>query len=287
MATEAEIIASNILASAIEYKRLYDTTKKNEYKVKEQRLRQIAENIKLIVAPGSTSSVSSFNGRTGAVTLTSADVTGALGYTPLATVPTLAQVTTAGNTTTNAIGTGNITVSASNIASLTLLDTLQSYSWQIRNNGTNLLFVNNGGNNLFRINANGNVLIGTNTDAGFKLDVNGTTRLNGAVTATLANVATANVVYYNSSTGLMTYGTAPVGAQFKIDYDPNITGTRNGVNLLFTTSSTFIATTTRVFLNGQRLSRGATYDYVETGTNQITFAAAPVPTDQIIIEYQI
>ncbi len=82
MATEAEIIASNILASAIEYKRLYDTTKKNEYKVKEQRLRQIAENIKLIVAPGSTSSVSSFNGRTGAVTLTSADVTGALGYTP-------------------------------------------------------------------------------------------------------------------------------------------------------------------------------------------------------------
>jgi hypothetical protein len=109
MATEAEIIASNILASAIEYKRLYDTTKKNEYKVKEQRLRQIAENIKLIVAPGSTSSVSSFNGRTGAVTLTSADVTGALGYTPLATVPTLAQVTTAGNTTTNAITVGDVT----------------------------------------------------------------------------------------------------------------------------------------------------------------------------------
>lgn len=82
MATEAEIIASNILASAIEYKRLYDTTKKNEYKVKEQRLRQIAENIKLIVSSTSSSSVSSFNGRTGAVILSSADVTGALGYTP-------------------------------------------------------------------------------------------------------------------------------------------------------------------------------------------------------------
>jgi len=81
MATEAEIIASNVLASAIEYKRLYDTTKKNEYKVKEQRLRRIAENIKLIVASTSTSAVSSFNGRTGAVTLTAADVNGALGYT--------------------------------------------------------------------------------------------------------------------------------------------------------------------------------------------------------------
>jgi hypothetical protein len=135
--------------------------------------------------------------------------------------------------------------------------------------------------------ANGNLGIRQTTDAGYAFDVNGTSRLNGAVTATLANVSTANVVYYNSSTGLMTYATAPVGAQFKIDYDPNITGTRNGVNLLFTTSSTFIATTTRVFLNGQRLTRGATYDYVETGTNQITFAAAPLPTDQLIIEYQI
>ena len=135
--------------------------------------------------------------------------------------------------------------------------------------------------------ANGNLGIRQTTDAGYAFDVNGTSRLNGAVTATLANVSTANVVYYNSSTGLMTYATAPVGAQFKIDYDPNITGTRNGVNLLFTTSSTFIATTTRVFLNGQRLTRGATYDYVETGTNQITFAAAPVSTDQLIIEYQI
>ena len=140
---------------------------------------------------------------------------------------------------------------------------------------------------LLSIIENGNVLIGTTTNAGYKLDVNGTARVQGAFTATLANVSTANVVYYNSSTGLMTYGTAPVGAQFVIDYDPNITGTKNGSNLLFTTSSTFIATTTRVFLNGQRLTRGATYDYVETGTNQITFTNAPTSTDLIIIEYQI
>jgi len=82
MANEAEIIASNILSSAIEYKRLYDTTKKIEYREKEQRLRRIAENIKLFTGSNSTSTVSSFNGRTGAVILNSTDVIGALGYTP-------------------------------------------------------------------------------------------------------------------------------------------------------------------------------------------------------------
>jgi hypothetical protein len=138
-----------------------------------------------------------------------------------------------------------------------------------------------------RIRNNGNVLIGATADAGYKLDVNGTARVQGAFTATLANVSTANVVYYNSSTGLMTYATAPIGAQFVIDYDYNIVGLKNGSNVLFTTSATFIVNTTRVFLNGQRLTRGAGYDYIETGTNQITFTNPPVSTDLIIIEYQI
>ena len=153
--------------------------------------------------------------------------------------------------------------------------------------GTIWRFKSQNSSDTLNIFANGNLGIKQTTDAGYTFDVNGTARIQGALRATLANTSTANVVYYDSATGLMTYATAPVGAQFKIDYDPNITGTRNGVNLLFTTSSTFIATTTRVFLNGQRLTRGATYDYVETGTNQITFAVAPVSTDQLIIEYQI
>jgi Zn-dependent peptidase ImmA (M78 family) len=88
MANEAEIIASNILSSAFEYKRLFETTNKIEYQVKEQRLRRIAENIKLITSSTSTSTVNSFNGRTGAIILDSADVTNALGYTPLATAIT-------------------------------------------------------------------------------------------------------------------------------------------------------------------------------------------------------
>ncbi len=78
-----------------------------------------------------------------------------------------------------------------------------------------------------------------------------------------------------------------VGSLFKIDYDANISGVRNGTNKNFTTSSNFVSTTTRVFWNGLRLTRGATYDYTESGANQITLAVAPVATDLLIIEYQI
>jgi hypothetical protein len=98
---------------------------------------------------------------------------------------------------------------------------------------------------------------------------------------------TSGIVYYNSSTGLLTYGALPAPTAFQIDYDYNIVGLKNGVNVVFTTSANFVLTTTRVFLNGQRLTRGVGYDYVETGTNQVTFANPLNPTDQIIIEYQI
>jgi hypothetical protein len=108
---------------------------------------------------------------------------------------------------------------------------------------------------------------------------------------TLTAATQINQVYYDSATGELTYGAVPAvgggGAQFVIDYDYNIIGVKDGSNVLFTTSATFIVTKTRVYLNGQRLTRGVGYDYVETGTNQITFAAAPVPSDQIIIEYEI
>lgn len=61
MATEVEIIVSNILSLAIENKRLFDTTKKIEYREKEQRLRRIAENIKLLNLDSPTSSISTLN----------------------------------------------------------------------------------------------------------------------------------------------------------------------------------------------------------------------------------
>jgi hypothetical protein len=63
------------------------------------------------------------------------------------------------------------------------------------------------------------------------------------------------------------------------------TGTKNGVNLIFTLSSNYIATKTRLYLNGQRLKIGD--DYIESGANQITFVLPPHAQDNIIIDYSI
>jgi hypothetical protein len=68
-------------------------------------------------------------------------------------------------------------------------------------NGTDVYFINreNGfiqfrTNNLdrFRVTNTGNVLINTTTDAGFRLDVNGTARVSGAITAQLSDNAGSN-----------------------------------------------------------------------------------------------
>lgn len=64
----------------------------------------------------------------------------------------------------------------------------------------------------------GNVIIRTSnttsdfTDTGYKLDVFGSLRTNSTVNLTgIANTTTANTLYYNSSTGAVTYGAAPSG----------------------------------------------------------------------------
>jgi hypothetical protein len=76
-------------------------------------------------------------------------------------------------------------------------------------------------------------------------------------------------------------------ANLKIDYDYNIIGAKDGENTNFTTSSSYKLGTTRVYLNGQRLTPGIGYDYVEANTNQITLFYSPVPSDRLIIEYEI
>lgn len=151
--------------------------------------------------------------------------------------PTLAQVTTAGNTTTNAITVGNITVNSST-NELKIFDVTGGNYTRIkdrtiafsRNNGTsesvsiyspdNQLWlrarsgiyiysgVNPGetyffakdysGTNRIQVKdtgavilqeSNNNVLIGTTTDAGYKLDVNGTARINNNLILTNSTYA--------------------------------------------------------------------------------------------------
>ena len=91
---------------------------------------------------------------------------------------------------------------------------------------------------------------------------------------------------FNSATGQWENWSPSFNA-FKIDYDYNLSGAKDGVNTNFTTSSNFVAGTTRVFLNGQRLTRGVGYDYVEAGVSQVSLVYTPVPSDQLIVEYQI
>jgi hypothetical protein len=69
------------------------------------------------------------------------------------------------------------------------------------------------------------------------------------------------------------------------DYDINITGARDSVNTIFTTSNNFISNTTKVYKNGLRLTKGVGYDYVESGVNQITFLQAPDNGDLLIVDY--
>jgi hypothetical protein len=110
--------------------------------------------------------------------------------------------------------------------------------------------------------------------------------LNELNDVTTPSPSNGQLLRFNSATGQWENWSPSFNA-FKIDYDYNISGIKNGVNTNFNTSSNFVAGTTRVFLNGQRLTRGAGYDYVEAGVSQVSLVYTPVPSDQLIIEYQI
>ena len=160
------------------------------------------------------------------------------GGTPLVSVPTLAQVTTAGNTTTNAITVGGLNVNGIQLitsadvvnrdvgpaafsvtngtfsrfnlvydAAVARVNILGTSTEGLRiegGSGASITKIGSGGivisapsNNLYlnggslllatgnveraRINSSGNVLIGTTTDAGYKLDVNGTANVTTSI----------------------------------------------------------------------------------------------------------
>jgi len=73
---------------------------------------------------------------------------------------------------------------------------------------------------------------------------------------------------------------------YSINLETNVTltGALNGSNDTFTTSSPFVSVTTRLFRNGIR--QKINIDYTEVAPNTIVFAAAPLPSDILIIDYQ-
>lgn len=89
--------------------------------------------------------------------------------------------------------------------------------------------------------------------------------------------------------------TAALGAATKqyVDAQGNATlvqnevpgGSINGTNTAFTTASTFVTGSLRVYLNGQRLVAGGA-DYTE-GTQAFTMAYAPLTSDILVVDYNV
>jgi hypothetical protein len=131
----------------------------------------------------------------------------------------------------------------------------------------------------------GNVVL-LSTDITSALGYTPPVALNELNDVTIPSPSDGQLLRFNSATGQWENWSPSFNA-FKIDYDYNISGIKNGVNTNFNTSSNFVAGSTRVFLNGQRLTRGGGYDYLEAGVSQVSLVYAPVPSDQLIIEYQI
>lgn len=117
------------------------------------------------------------------------------------------------------------------------------------------------------------------------ITVDGTATLNN-----LANATTDTDQFLVSDSGVVKYRT---GAQLMkdimdrmhSDYDYNVVGNRDSSNKTYTLTSSFVSGSTRVYINGIRLTPGAGYDYVETGTSQITFTNAPDSGDLITVDY--
>lgn len=63
------------------------------------------------------------------------------------------------------------------------------------------------------------------------------------------------------------------------------TGSVDGVNLTFLTSSSFYPGTSRVYLNGVRQKSGSGNDYQEVGGNTLVFSYPPKAGDVILVDY--
>jgi hypothetical protein len=207
-------IATELLAWGEETAFLYRTTNELIYNNLSGHLNLLSAYMyRLADEPSPGGGVSSFNTRVGDVVLLYDDVIDALGFVPLSSIPTLDQVTTAGNTTLNSIIVGTITGNSGisqfkfNTGAGTVTPTLAVGNTNVTGKFAGLLAgtvgsefnfdksgwfaiagdtkANYNNNNLgsgaenyyLRIQGStGNVQINTTIDADYKLDVNGSIR---------------------------------------------------------------------------------------------------------------
>ena len=71
------------------------------------------------------------------------------------------------------------------------------------------------------------------------------------------------------------------------DYDYDVTGVKDGVNTVFKLRYAYTPESTRVYLNGIRLTLGAAYDYDEFSSDEIEIFIAPESDDLITVDYKI
>jgi len=175
------------------------------------------------------------------------------------------------------LGSGNLTISGSNIynadGTLTTARTLTQGGFDLTIAGTTSS----------RFFSNGNVGIGTTTNAGFKLDVNGTARVSGALTLS-SGTGVASSISYGSTYGLLVYGNTGSNSdltltdrggnlRLRIVNGGNILQTATTINdvviggLSFTAKSIYTSSVYGLVLGG---SAGSTYHFSlfeSTGTN--------------------
>ena len=91
--------------------------------------------------------------------------------------------------------------------------------------------------------------------------------------------------YVVDNNGLLRY-VGDLSTQSIQKENESLIGIQNEINTEFTTLSSFVLKSTKIYLNGQRLLEGLNNDYTEVFPNTIIFYSAPHPTDQIIVDYK-
>lgn len=98
----------------------------------------------------------------------------------------------------------------------------------------------------------------------------------------ITSVQNGDILKYNSALSL--WVNTPKN-DWQIDYNEQFLNSIDGITTNFYTSLDFIDNTLRLYMNGLRLSKGATYDYVETNGAGFTMNYAPEPGDILLAEY--